>query len=198
MAPAHSAPIGRAPHSPALGSRCECATNTGSARRPRQQSRARDRPRSSVSPRRSHPDLDHLGGRLQPRLDAGARGGAALRNPSIPDLVHLVDRADVLQPDRSLQKLRLVGASLGQESVYGGQDFLRLRAHALARGLIRGQAGEIDGVAVDNDLAQSCPDIDAIDGQHSLPLDWYHSYTQLVEPLSSPHALKAMTTRHEL
>ena len=50
--------------------------------------------------------------------------------------------------------------------------------------IIGDDAGEIDGVAVDDDLAQPCPNIDAIDGQRNLPLDWYYSYTQLVEPLS--------------
>src|SRR5215813_2974644 len=136
-------------------------------------------PRSCTSPRRGHPDLDHLGGRLQPRLDAGPRGRAALRNPGIPDLVHLVDGANVLQPDRRLQELRLVRARLGKEPVDGGKNLLCLRAHTLARGLIRGQASEIDGVAVNDDLAQPRPDIDTIDGHKPLPLDWSHSYTQL-------------------
>src|SRR5262245_10731509 len=140
-------------------------------------------PRSCTSPRRSHPDLDHLGRRLQSRLDAGARRRAALRDPCIPDLVHLVDGADVLQPDCRLQQLRLVGTGLGKKPFDGGEAFLRLRAHTLACRLIRRQACEIDGVAMNDDLAQPRPDIDAIDGHEPLPLDWSHPYTRLVQPL---------------
>src|SRR5690349_22460334 len=75
-----------------------------------------------ILPRSGHPDLDHLGGRLQSRLDTGPRGRTALRDPGIPDLVHLVNGANVLQPDRRLQELRLVGAGLGEEPVNGGKD----------------------------------------------------------------------------
>src|SRR5262245_27711472 len=42
-----------------------------------------------VSARRGHHHLDHLGGRLQPRLDAGARRPTAAHDPGVPHLVEL-------------------------------------------------------------------------------------------------------------
>src|SRR5262245_32675781 len=83
---------------------------------------------------RGHHDLDHLGRRLQPRLDAGARRTRAPHHPGVPDLVELVDGAHVLQPDHRLHKLRFIGAALLEQAVDLGQDFLGLLGYALARG----------------------------------------------------------------
>src|SRR5882672_93250 len=56
-------------------------------------------------PCRRHHDLDHLGRRLQPRLDARARRPTARHHPGVPHLVEFIHRAHVLQPDHGLNQL---------------------------------------------------------------------------------------------
>src|SRR5262249_45379901 len=57
------------------------------------------------------------------------------------------------------QELRLLGTGFGQVAIDGGEDFPRLLGDALAGILMRDDAGEINGVAVDDDLAHPRADL---------------------------------------
>src|SRR5262249_56341495 len=59
--------------------------------------------------------------------------------------------------DVGRQQLRLVGAGLRQMAVDDREDLLGLFGGALAPGLVGDDAREIDGVAVDDDLAHARP-----------------------------------------
>src|SRR5215831_12221451 len=109
-------------------------------------------------------NLDLLLRPLQQRLDAGAHRRLSRHRPGVPHLVELVDRADVRQPDRGGQKLGLVGPGLGEEAVDEREDLGRLLGEALADRLVGGEAREIDGVAMDDDLAHPRSGIDALYG----------------------------------
>ncbi len=69
-------------------------------------------------PRRDDPDLDQELRERELRLDAGPRRGVwPSGTQASHSRVHLVERADVGQPDGGHQDLRLVAAALGQQAV---------------------------------------------------------------------------------
>src|SRR5688500_5785852 len=119
-------------------------------------------------PRCGHLDLDLLVGTLKQGLDAGARWRAAGHHPGIPDLVHLVDGADIGKPDRSSEQLRLVGPGLRQERIDEREDLAGLLGDTLTERLVRDQPGEIDGVAVHDHLAHAPISVDALNAHVTL------------------------------
>src|SRR5262249_33528851 len=107
---------------------------------------------------------------LQQRLDAGARRRMTERHPGIPHLVHLVDGADVGKPDGGGEELRLVGAGLGEKAVDQREDLAGLLGETVPHHLVRGEPGEIDGVAVHDHLAHARIAVDAFNAHSLLPL----------------------------
>jgi hypothetical protein len=105
--------------------------------------------------RRDHHDLDIVLRRRQPGLDGGAGRRVAGRDPAVPHRVHLGKRRHVGDVDRRGQQFRLVGAGLGQMAVDDGKDVLGLLGDALALGVARDDAREIDGIAVHDHLAHA-------------------------------------------
>ena len=105
-------------------------------------------------------DLEAGGGELG--FDRRAGRGVAGRDPGVPHLVHLAPGRDVGQPDVGRQHLRLVGTGLGQELVDLVEDLLGLALH-VGLGVVGGQAGEIDRVAMDHGAAHAGAGVDALD-----------------------------------
>jgi hypothetical protein len=67
----------------------------------------------------------------------------ALRNPLVPDLVHLAKCRHVRQPDDGLKDLRLVRTYLGEQLVDRGQNIARLRLDGLAFAYLTGEINRV-------------------------------------------------------
>src|SRR5215208_876118 len=116
---------------------------------------------------RLHHDLD-LERRIgELGLDGGARRRRAGGDPGIPHLVHLAPGADVGQTDVGRQDLRLVRAGVLQELVDLVEDLLGL-ALDVGLGVVGGEAGEIDRVAMDDRARHAGTGVDALDAHCSL------------------------------
>src|SRR5262249_57273079 len=100
------------------------------------------------------------------------RRGVAGRHPGGPHLVHLGPRSDVGEPDVGFEQLALVGPAFREIAVDHREDFARLLGDAFAAGFVRGQAGEIDRIAVHHRLAHEGPGIVTLDGHTRTPLLW--------------------------
>src|SRR5215212_10174490 len=110
-------------------------------------------------------DLERRIGELG--LDGGARRRRAGGDPGIPHFVHLAPGADVGQPDVGRQDLRLVRAGVLQELVDLVEDLLGL-ALDVGLGVVGGEPGEIDRVAMDHRARHAGAGVDALDAHCSL------------------------------
>src|SRR5690625_3673610 len=96
---------------------------------------------SGLRHRRDDDDLDARAGHGDADLAAIAGRGGALRNPCVPDLVDLVIVVHVVEPERGLQQVPLVGARLLQKRVDPREAALGLRGDGVA---LADLAGQID------------------------------------------------------
>ena len=92
----------------------------------------------------------------------------ALRDPSIPDRVHLGEIIHGGQPDGGLQDLCLVGTDFSQQTIDIGENILCLLGDASAGGA--DLARKIDDAAVDDSLAHARSGFNAFDVTHGLIL----------------------------
>src|SRR5579863_9905083 len=71
------------------------------------------------------------------------------RDPGVPYCVHFAKRRHVGQIDRRAQKPGLIASRSCQVAIDDREHLLRLFRHAFSRRVVGYDAGEIDGIAVD-------------------------------------------------
>src|SRR5688572_27580505 len=97
--------------------------------------------------RRHHHDLHQRARVGELRLDAGTCGQVLRVGPRGPDFVHRRAIADVGDPDRRGEDLRLVRSGLRQQPVDLVEDFLGLTLDVRLQ-LFGDDAGKVDGVSM--------------------------------------------------
>ena len=80
------------------------------------------------------------------------------------------------QVGKAVGEIRRLGAGFGQEPVDDAEDVGGLLAHALAGGLVRDLAGQIDGVAVHDGLGHARADADTLNAHNHISLNGHRRW----------------------
>src|SRR3954454_25041468 len=117
-------------------------------------------------------DLDIVARRCKPGLDGGACRRVSFGYPPVPNRVHFSESRHIGEINRRAQQFRFVASSLCKMAIDNREHLLGLLRHAAAGRLVGHDTSEIDGVAVDHDLAHAWTRIEALDVHVALPLVW--------------------------